>query len=121
MSHIKTYISYIDDEDGDKEPALIITARGKHTACAIGLSKAWAYTSDTYLIKKAKEFAIHLGLGDTWFETRNVCDVIMNGLDNLVMAVEYQMTDRLAEKAQKKKNGAIELVVNGKTVIETLM
>jgi hypothetical protein len=92
--HIKSFISYIDDGEGSKEPALCIVTRGVTRGSRmvqIGLSKAWAYTADTYLIKKAKEFAVHLELGDSWFETRNVADTIINGLDMLCEAEEYEM------------------------------
>jgi hypothetical protein len=118
--HIKAFISYVDDDDGGKEPALCITAK-QHVheprLAVLALSKAWAYTSDTYLIQKSKEFAEHIGLGDSWMETRNVADVIMHGLDSLVMAPEYEMVQKERHYNQRSI-GSVEIKSGNETVHE---
>ncbi len=120
----KTFISYFDDEDGSKEPILCVVNRKSRIdakkLCGIALSAAHKYVSETYLIQQAQIFARMLG-HDSWYATRQIADAIMDGLDDLVMAAEYELVEDQRHPEPKKAKGEVEIRVNGDTVAEAVV
>lgn len=98
MSDVSGRITYIDDGDGEdsKEPALLLIARKRRRAFAIGLSVAWKYCNANgyatlWAWRKTEEIADFLGLGTTHSARRQVWVVIMTGIQDLLRAPEWDM------------------------------
>lgn len=68
------------------EPAMCILRHfsGTKSAFVICLSSAWKYADIAYLVSQSMQAAIHFGMAGEKFAARNIADIILENLGDLV-------------------------------------
>lgn len=68
------------------EPAMCILRQfsGVKNAFVICLSAAWKYTDIAYLVSQSTQAAIHFGMAGERHAARNIADIILENLEDLV-------------------------------------
>jgi len=109
MASVKRFYQHINEE-----PAMILARKRFNNGAAfvVGLSSAYKYTDDAYLMEMAMKCADTLGLVPyVKSELVKICDTILDGLDDLVA---FPPEDLAAGKLPTPED--INVTINGESV-----
>ena len=113
MSDVAVRFGYVEDEEGEREPAMGIysTEHSSRSQFAIPLSSLYKYTDQPYLLRASFAIAQYLNMFPDQFLVNRIADTILNNIDTLVKYLP-------AEKEEGYAFGEGKVVVDGEVLGE---